>query len=64
MTRRIQPMIPAYGEKNNTSDARYPISHKPVPMPAVSFIHSFIEDVLPFPVLVLCAVKRKVTQVP
>jgi hypothetical protein len=29
--RSIQPRMPAYGEKKSRSDARYPISQRPVP---------------------------------
>ena len=43
---RTQPKYPANGEKNSASDARYPISQRTAPRPAVSLIHCFIQVVL------------------
>ena len=41
----IHPMIPATGEKNSTSDARYPNNQSTVPTPTVSLIQSSIQGV-------------------
>ena len=48
-------MIPANGVKNSASDARYPISQRPVPRPAVSLIHCIIQVV--FAVSHSCALR-------
>jgi hypothetical protein len=60
-------MIPANGVKNNTSDARYPISQRTVPRPAVSLIHCFIQVVftashscaLRWPTVSQCTAKKQ-----